>query len=896
MGAARGRRRSAAERRELIVSLWRQLTRGLADLRDRAPRDREAADEAAHFRDQIVAEGLARGLSAAEAQRAAQLELGGETQVREAARSYGWERLVASFLEDVRYGWRGLRSDTAFSMVAVCTIAIGIGAATAIVSAVRPVLFDSLPYPDAGRVRVIVEGSSDGRRHPGTFGMYRAFAERLRSFERLAVHADWAPALTGDGPPERLVGQRVTTDYFRVHGVAPAMGRDLLEADDRAGSAPVAIISHGLWRRRFASDAAVIGRTLRLDDTDITVVGVMPAWFENAVAPAAEVWTTLGYDVTQGRAWGHHLHTLGRLRPGVDPAAAAAELNAVGARVIADQRPASYAPDTRWDAPSLHADLTRDVRPAFIAVLVAVGVVLLLSGVNVTNLLLVRASRRREEFALRAALGASRSRIVRQVTTESLLLVTVGGALGVATAMAGVRILVAAAPAGLPRVQAISLDWSVLLFATALTVVTGIVIGLVPALQLWGLDRLAGDLGSARLTGGGRRMLRSGLVATQVGLAFVLLVGSGLLVRSMQRLVAIPPGFDARGVVTMQLQVSLRRYAEAGAARRFFDAVLAEVRRVPGVTQAALTSQLPMSGDHDAYGVTLESPAEVAPADRQDVFRYAVSPGYLEAMGIPLRAGRVLDAGDREGGVKVVVVNESFARRYLRDRDPIGQRLWIGPTDGEAYTVVGVVGDVKQLTLAGEVPDAVYTTAAQWRFDDPVMSLVVRGDPDAEALIPAIRDAIWSVDRDQPVVRVATMEQLLAHTAAERRLILLMFQLFAVAALGLTMAGIYGMMAGLVSERTREIGLRRAVGATPAQVVGLVLRHGARVTGIGLAVGVTAAVLGTRLMRTMLYGVSHLDLITYGAVLLMIALMATIACAVPAWRAVGIDPARALRA
>lgn len=878
------------------MSLWRQLTRGLADLRDRAPRDRDAADETAHFREQIVAEGLARGLSADEARRAAQLELGGETQVREAARSYGWERLVASFLEDVRYGWRGLRSDTAFSVVAVCTIAIGIGAATAIVSAVRPVLFDSLPYPDAERVRTIVENSTDGRRQPGTFGMYRAFSERSQSFEYMAVHADWAPALTGDAPPERLVGQRVTTDYFRVHGVAPAMGRDFLEADDRAGSAPVAIISHSLWRRHFASDPAVIGRRMRLDDVDVTVAGVMPAWFENAVAPSAEVWTTLGYDVTQGRAWGHHLGTLARLRPGVDPAAAEADMNAVGARVIADQRPATYATGTRWTAPSLHADLTRDVRPAFIAVLVAVGVVLLLSAVNVTNLLLVRASRRREEFALRAALGASRARIIRQVTTESLLLVTIGGALGVATAMASVRALVATAPPGLPRVQAIAVDWSVLLFAMALTVVTGIVIGLVPALQLRGMDRLAGDLGSARMTGGGRRMLRSTLVTAQIGLAVVLLVSSGLLLRSMQRLVAIPPGFDARGVVTMQLQVSLRRYAEAGAARRFFDEVLAEVRRVPGVTQAALTSQLPMSGDHDAYGVTMESPPEVAPTDRRDIFRYAVSPGYLEVMGIPLRAGRALDAGDREDAAKVVVVNESFARRYLGDRDPIGQRLWIGPTDGDAYTVVGVVGDVKQLTLAGEVPDAVYTTAAQWRFDDAVMSLVVRGQTDAATLIPAIRSAVWSVDRDQPVVRVATMEQLLAHTAAERRLILLMFQLFAVAALGLTMAGIYGMMAGLVSERTREIGLRRAVGATPAQVVGLVLRYGARVTGVGLAAGLTAAVLGTRLMRTMLYGVSNVDLLTYGVVLLVIAGMAAIACAVPAWRAVGIDPARALRA
>jgi len=881
----------------LIVSLWRIVSRGVADLWNRSPRDRDTTDEVAHYRDQIIAEGRARGLSPAEARRAAQLELGGETQVRESARSYGWERAVASFFEDARYGWRGLRTDKAFSLVAIGTIAIGIGAATAIVSAVRPVLVDSLPYPEADRVRAIIEQAPDGRRNLGTYGMFRAFAERAKSFQYFAVHQSWAPALTGDAPPERLAGQRVTADYFRVLGVAPALGRNLLETDDRTRSPAVAIISHALWRRRFASDAAAIGRTLRLDDVDVTVVGVMPERFENAAAPAVEVWAALGYDLTQGRAWGHGLETLGRLRAGVSPAVADAEVNVIGAQVIANEHPSTYGASTRWSTPSLHASLTRDVRPAFVAVVIAVGVVLLLSAVNVTNLLLVRGSRRREEFALRAALGASRGRLMRQLTTESLLLVTVGGVLGVATATAAVRALVATAPAGLPRVQAISVDWSVLVFTIGLTVVTGAVIGLVPALQLWGMDRVAGDLsGSGRLTGGRRRALRSTLVAVQIGLAFVLLIGSGLLLRSMQQLVAVSPGFEAHGVVTMQLQVSRQRYAEEGAARQYFDVVLEAVRTVPGVAQAALTSQLPMSGDRDTYGVTLESPPEVAPADHRDIFRYAVSPGYLELMGIPLRAGRTLDDGDRSDAPKVVVVNESFARRYLSGRDPIGQRLWIGPTDEEPYTVAGVVGDVKQLSLAGDVPDAVYTTTAQWRFDDPVMSVVVYGQQDAEALMPAIRAAIWSVNRDQPIVRVASMEQLVAHTAAERRLILLMFQLFAVAALGLTLAGIYGMMAGLVAERTREIGLRRAVGATPAQVVGLVFTHGARVTSVGLVMGALVALLGTRLIQSLLYGVSTADLTTYVTVLLLIVGVAAVACAIPAWRALGIDPARVLRA
>jgi predicted permease len=758
------------------------------------------------------------------------------------------------------------------------------------------VLFDSLPYPNAGRVRAIIENAPDGGRIPGTFGMYRALAERTGLFEQMAVYAPWSPALTGDERPERLIGQRVSDAYFRTLGVAPAQGRDLRAEDDRPGSAPVVILSHGLWQRRFASDPSIVGRNVRLDDDDVTVVGVMPAGFENVIAPSADVWTTLMYDVSQGRAWGHHLGTLGRLRVGADPDAAEPELDLLGARVIADLRPPTYAANIRWSAPSLQDDLTRDVRPALWAVLVAVGVVLVLACVNVTNLLLARGARRREEFALRAALGASRPRLIRQVLTESVLLSAIGGTAGVALASVIVGAISAASPAGLSRVHVIAVDRPVLLFAIALTTVVGLLVGLLPAVQAAGQDNLMIDLGAARVTGGRRRTLRGGLVASQVAFALVLLVGSGLLLRSMQRLLAVSPGFEAsREVVTMQLQTSPRRYADAGAARRFFDALLEEVRQVPGVTQASLTSQLPLSGDHDAYGVTLESPPEIAPSEEREIFRYAVSPGYLELMRIPVRAGRALALADGEGAPRAVVVNESFARRYLRGKDPIGQRLWIGPTDGEPYTVVGVVGDVKQLSLAGDVPDAVYTTVAHWRFDEYVMSLVVRGAVDAEALVPAVREAIWSVDREQTVVRITTMESLVADTAAERRFILLLFQLFAASALVLTMAGIYGMMAGLVTERTRELGLRAAVGATSAQIVGLVFRFGARVTGIGLMAGIAGAVLGTRLMRAMLYGVSHLDVITYGTVVLVLAAMATVASAVPAVRAARIDPATALR-
>lgn len=876
------------------MSLWRTLSRGIADLWDRAPRDRDVADEVSHYREALEAEGLAQGMTASEARRYAQLELGGETQVRATVRSYGWERAVASLLADLRYAWRGLWASPVFSVVAVCTIGIGIGAATAIVSALRPVLFDTLPYPAAERVRAVVEWSSEGERIPGTYGMFREYAQRSRAFASFAVHAPWAPTLTGDGVPERLVGQRVSAGYLQTLGVLPAQGRDFRDDDDHPSAAPVVIISDGLWRRRFAADPAILTRTLRLNDESVPIIGVMPATFENVLVPDADVWTPLRYGLESGPAWGHHLGTIGRLRPDVSAAAAEAELNRVGAQALEEIRPPTYRGPLRLTATSLQEDLTRSLRPALWAVLAAVSVLLVLAVVNVTTLLLARAARRREEFALRRALGASRTRLLRQVLTESLLLSLLGAIVGVALASGAVAALVAASPRGLARVEAIAVDGPVLGFALVLTTVTSVAIGLLPALSVSGQENLLMNLGTARSTRG-RHRVRTLLVGAQVALALVLLSGSGLLLRSMQRLIAIPPGFDASGVLTMQVQASPLRFTEPGAVDRYFDAVRAAVTQVPGVTAVALTSQLPMSGDHEAFGVTLASPPEVPPPERREIFRYAVSPGYFELLRIPLRGGRTLTERDRDGAPRSVVVNESFARRYFPDRPPIGERLWIGGADGEPYTVVGVVGDVKQLSLDGETPDAVYTTPSQWRFDEMTMSLVVRGAGDVASLAGAVREAVWSVERDHPVTRVTTMAALVAETAAARRFVLLLFEVFALAAAALTMAGIYGMMAGLVSERTRELGLRAAVGASPGQIVGMVLAFGARLTAAGVVVGLTAALVMMRGLDAMLFGVSRLDPLTHGAVVLLVALMAVVASAVPAWRASRIDPAVALK-
>lgn len=877
------------------MSLFRQLTRGLANLTHRSEADQDIADEVAHYVEQLTREGLSRGLTESEARRAARLEVGGETQMREQVRGYGWERMVESFFEDLRYGWRGLRGSPGFTGVAVVTLAVGIGGTTAIFSAVNPILFETLPYPDADRIRVIAETYGDGTPSDATFGMYRGFADASSSFDAISVYRSWQPTLTDGRRPERLDGQRVSAGYFQVLGVPPVRGRDFQDADDRAGSANVVIISDGLWRQRFDSDPSVVGRPMLLDDESHTVIGVMPAGFENVPAPSATVWAPLKYDMSEGRAWGHHLGMVGRLGAGRRAAEAIAELNTIGQRIVREQGPPTYAEGVSWSAPSLQEEVTRGARPGLLAVLGAVLLVLMIACVNVANLLLARSANRRPELALRAALGAGRSRLIRQLLTESLLLAAIGGALGVGVALLGVRGLVALGPAELPRLEAIAVDPAVLLFAFAITTLAGLACGLVPAVRAAGHDRRDLQGGSRGAIGGRHRRVRSALVVVQVALALVLLTGSGLLLRSMQQLFSVSPGFEAADLVTMQIQASRHRFAEDGATNRFFADVLDAVRRVPGVTDAALTSQLPLSGDHDSYGVHFESSPPQRPDDDRGAFRYAVSPNYMAVMGIPLRAGRMFTEEDHADAPRVAVINESFARRQLAGLDPIGQRLRIGPLDGPPYTIVGVVGDVRQLSLAAGVPDAVYTTASQWRFEDNVMSLVVRGRDDVATLVPAVREAVWSVDGDQPVVRVARISELVAASAAQRRFALVLFQVFALAALLLAAAGIYGLLSGSVAERTREIGLRSAVGASRARIVALVLGRGARLTLLGIAIGLATAAAASRVIDTMLYGVSRLDVATYLGVAMLLAAVSLIACAAPAWRAARIEPASALR-
>jgi len=809
---------------------------------------------------------------------------------------------MSTLIQDFRYALRQLRRNPGFAGTAILILGLGIGATTAIFSAVNPILFEPLPYPEASRIMMIWYAGQDGTRIPQTFHTYRELAERNRAFDDMAVMRAWQPTLTGAEQPERLDGQQVSANYFRVLGVAPAMGRDFQTADDIFHGPKVVMLSDGAWRGHFGADPAIVGRDVKLGGDNYTVIGVMPGAFNNILAPAAEFWSPLQYDPTniasiETREWGHHLRVVARLRPGVSTAQARSDLERIARDRVAEfPRPPWASLSNGLVVNSLQADVAAGVKPALLAVAGAVMLVLLIACVNVTNLLLARGAQRRGEFAMRAALGAARPRLIRQLLTESLLLALLGGAVGMLVAQFGVRALVALSPPGLPRLDAIRLDTPAFVFALGITTVIGLALGLIPALHASRGDLQAGLQQSSMRTAASQQCTRRTLVVAEIAIALVLLVSAGLLLRSLQHLFAIDPGFDASHVITMQVQESGHRFDTDSARAEFFRQALEAVSHVPGVETAAFTSQLPLSGDYESYGVQFESDGN---DNAEAGLRYAVSPGYFAALHIPLRRGRVLDEHDTAGAPLAVLLSESFAKRKFPGQDALGKRVRVGPDIGYAdrpwATVVGVVGNVKQASLALGESDAFYTSTSQWAWVDRAQSLVVRTRGDAASLTSSIKNAVWSVDRDQPIVRVATMDSLLTTSEAERRFVLILFEAFGLAALALAATGIYGVLSGSVTERLREIGVRVALGATRQDILRLVIRQGMTLTAVGVVIGLAGAAGATQALITLLFGVSRLDPVTYLGVIALLAGVAGIACGLPAWRAAQIDPASTLR-
>ena len=803
---------------------------------------------------------------------------------------------MRQLLLDLRFAVRLLGRAPGFTALVTLTLALGIGATTAIFSAVYPTLFARLPYPDPDRIVLVWEREKDGAHSNMGWETFHDLAEQARSFDALAAMGSWQPAITGGTTPDRLEGQRVSPSFLRVLGVRPALGRDFRPEDDTREAERVTILSQSLWRTRFGGDSSLVGRSVTLDGIPFTVIGVMPAGFENLLESRAQLWTPLRYNATL--AWAcrscRHLRVAGRLRTGVTPGAAERELAGLSHR-MAVEHPTDYASEGML-VPTLHDQISEGIRPALLAVLGAVALLLLIACANVTNLLLARAGQRQGEFALRTALGAGRGRVLRQLLTEGAVLVALGGAAGIAVALAGVRGIVALSPAQLPRLEAIHVGGPILLFALAVTCIVALAVGLVPAVHT-----ARGDLHDALKRSfsrsvARRHLTRGLLVVSEVGLALTLLIGSGLLLRSMMRLFAVSPGFDAAGLLTLQVQAAGPRFENDTITRAYFDEVLRAVRAVPGVETAAFTSQLPLTEDFDAFGVHSEAHPAANPADDPSAHRYAVSTGYLETMRIPLLRGRSFDERDRTGAPPVALVSRAFARRFWKDEDPVGQRIKVGGMDRPWRTIVGLVGDVKQVSLSAEEPNGVYLPESQWMWADNALTVVVRTRGEPGALVPAVRSAIWSVDKDQPIVRVARMDELVAATEAERRFTLVLFEAFAAVALVLAAAGIYGVLSGSVTERFREIGVRSALGASRGDIVGMVLRQGMVLTALGLGVGLAAAVGLTGVLGSLLFGVSRLDPVTYGTVTAGLLVIAVAACLVPAWRAARVDPMVTLRA
>jgi putative ABC transport system permease protein len=853
-------------------------------------------------------ENIAAGMTPEAARRDARMRFGNVTAIEERVAERDVNLDLEGVWRDVRYAARQLRRSPGFAVTAIVILALGIGASTAIFSAVDPILFEPLPYSHAGRI-VTIWDAYQGQRIETTFGTFRELKARSRSLEELATFEPWQPVLTGEQTPERLDGQSVSTEFFHVLGVAPAVGRDF-EAEDNTPNGPrVVILSDRFWHRQFGASRVTVGQTVRLDDDLYTVIGVMPRGFEDTLDSGANVWTAMQYDSTRlgdftTMAWGHHFRLAGRLRAGAGIDEARREVAGIA------RSPEKEFPRPRWASlrdglivDGLQQDMVRGVRPALLAVMGAVGLLLIIACVNVTNLLLARGALRQGEFAMRAALGATKKRLVRQSITESLLLALMGGALGLAVAAAGLRILVALSPPGLPRVDAMALNGPVFVFALAMSALAGVAAGLLPALETRRAHLQAGLRQTVRTASRAGQKTRNALVVAEVTLALMLLVTAGLLLRSMQRLLNVDAGFNAANVLTLQVQTAGHKFDNlasnpggGNAMRRgFFDQALDEVRKVPGVTAAGYSSLLPLSGDPywiAVYGSHFE---QDPPAAGHNVFRYAVSPGFFQAMQIPLLRGRSIDERDTAEAPFVALISASLAKQEFGNGDPLGKRLHVGPTEYPWFTVVGVVGDVRQSSLALDDADAVYLPESQTWFADDAVSYAVRTRGDAAAMAGAVRNAIWRADKDQPVVRVATMSRLEDLSVAERRFVLILFEAFALVALALAGTGIYGILANSVAERTREIGVRAALGAARADLVALVLRRGLALTAVGVVLGLGGAAVASRAVASLLYGTSPLDPATYGAVAVLLLAIAAVACVAPARRAANVDPMEALR-
>jgi putative ABC transport system permease protein len=810
--------------------------------------------------------------------------------------------MSTTMLQDLRFGLRVLLAKPGFMLAAVLTLALGIGANTAIFSVVKAVILDPLPYPHPEQLVTLAQGNSESERNPLNIG-YTTFVDwqqQLHSVSSIAVFADWQASISGNGDANLVTGMRVSPQFFSVLGTAPLLGRTFSVEEDQSGQHDVVVLSSGLWQRQFGADPAIVGRKVTINGRDRTVVGVLspqfkPAFYGN-VSGVPEIWLPLGYRLSDESACRDclHLQAVARLQPNAELRGVRAELDALAQREIHDY-PDKYPKAMRFVATPLQATLIGDAPKALWLLLAAAGLVLLIACVDVGNLVLVRAQGRRRELAVRSALGARRTRLAKLLLAESALVALGGGVFGVLFAFAGVRALVNFGSASVARLETVTLDPYALVFAAVLSVLVTLLTGLWPALRSSRFRLDEALKAGARATGStGSMRVQAILVVSQIVLAFVLAVGAALVMRSFAGLLSVEPGFDPHDVVGLNISTIGPRYSDSAQVRRFYEQLLERMRASPGVSDASIVSSLPMSGNYDRAGFHIKD-RPIAGQEAPEVDRYFVSTGYFATLHIPLLRGRDFSAADRADSAPVAVVSATLAQTMWPKEDAIGKQIQLGGRDEAApwATVVGIVGNVRQYGLDVALTPQAYEPHAQQPADP--MTLLIRSPLQAEAVAASVRSAVRAIDPAVPVYAVAPLQQRIADTLARRRLTLTLFALFAFTALGLAAIGIYGVVSYTISQQTQALGLRRALGASNASVLRWVLRRSASYAAYGMLIGIPAALLWGRMLASELVGISQHDLPSFIAVGVALSAVVILASIGPAWRALRIAPTVALR-
>ena len=873
-----------------LTSLWCNLFH-----KDRV--DQEFSEEIRAYLDMLTEAKVRQGLTPQEARRNALLELGGVDQVEEKVREVRMGQFIETAWRDVRLGVRTLVHSPIFTAVTVLSLALGIGANTAIFSVVNGLLLRPLSYPESERL-VDVWHTPPQQSFPGLdrFSVspanYIDWKAQSNSFEQIAVYGYAGLSLSTSNDPLPLIGATVSSDFFSVLRSNAMQGRTFTADEERAGSDQVVVISHGLWQRAFGANPNLVGQPVTLNSRSFTVVGIMPAGFE--FPREAELWVPLAWDDKERQVRSIHDYlVVARLKPSVSVQQAQAEMSTISSR-LEKQYPEE---NKGWGAVviPLREDLVGDMRTPLLVLFCAVSFVLLIACANVANLMLARGANRQKEMAVRIALGAGRARLIRQLLTESVLLAVTGGLLGLLLAIWGSKMLVRLG--GLPNANDIGIDPWALGFTLLVSFAAGIIIGILPALQFTRTS-VSETLkqGSGR-TGGSaiKQHTRKALVVSEVALSLVLLIGAGLMIRSFWKLQQVDPGFDTSNAITMSVVLTPTRYSEPHQLLAFFDRVTEQIRAVPGVASVGVTTTIPLAGGGSTQPFSIEGRPTGAIAEQPMAQTRYISPDYFRAIGIPLRQGRVFSDQDRDNSVPVVIISEAMARRFWPGENPIGKRLT--PTfhvEQGMREIVGVVGDVKARGLDSDSSTMMYLPFKQ--SPRPFMSFVVRTSSNPESLIQPVSKAIYSIDNEQALTDVQTMEQVLTQSLSGQRFNMTLLLAFAGVALMLAAVGVYGVMNYTVTLRRRELGIRMALGAAKMDVLRLVLGQGLTLTLIGVGAGLISAYALTRLMASLLYGVTATDYLTFGSVSAVLIIVGVAASYVPARRATKVNPTIALRA